>query len=112
MTFYMNNPAYHVFPETMRSLDHAHGTCVATLAAGDTYGAAPKANLQLIKTTGAYQDLTNPNLVGQIREGPSTPINYMDAFTHILADVTDPNNDKRGKAVVNMSFREYLTVLM
>ena len=100
-----------ILPEQMTDEDE-HGTCIASVAAGRRFGAAPKADLHLVKITGNFIDKSEnvpPGQSPRILSGDFTHEGIMEAFEHILKLIKDPASPKRGKAVVNMSWCRYFS---
>jgi hypothetical protein len=81
----------------------AHGTKMATIAAGKVEGVAPNANLHLIKAKGSYlKDASDPDNFTPYAYQPSA---IALALTKIRADVQRRlNADPNAKSVINMSF--------
>ncbi|KAJ5183897.1 hypothetical protein N7492_001513 [Penicillium capsulatum] len=75
----------------------SHGTTVAALAAGVTLGPAPKANLELVKISGEYEQ----------EDGKLAPFSvrtmWEDGFDYVLRRVTELKQAGRTKFVVNIS---------
>jgi hypothetical protein len=64
-----------------------HGTCVASMAVGTTWGVAKKAKMIPVKFK---------------NEAATRPAALEDAFLWVVNDVA--SNDREGKAVINLSY--------
>jgi len=102
----LEDASMEILPEQMTDEDE-HGTCAASVAAGQQFGAAPRADLHLVKITGNYIDRTAAVEPGQrpiVLSGDFTFEGLVHAFEHILDIIKNPANPKNKKAVVNMSW--------
>lgn len=104
MRFYLRQPnLYQVVPEQGSGPGDNHGTCVASIAGAEGFGAAQKADIHLIKLQGNYRKLNNPTNQNVLFDGGENLNAIMDGLGYIRRDVTNNQTPKRGKAVVNIS---------
>jgi len=83
-----------------------HGTMVASVAGGNKFGVASRANLILIKAAQASKLGFTADDPGPYRLKPMTDVAIAWAFEHILQDVIA--NGRQRRLVLNLSLRKFI----